>query len=260
MKIDWFTVIAQLLNFMILVMLLKRYLYKPVLKAIQERENLISDQLAEAGKIKTESGRIREEYFSKKEALEKNQAAFLEKAEKEAEEQRQRMLEVAKSEAEILRASLHKNLMEEQKNLQKEISGSIQQEVFSVTRKVISDLSGAQLENLIIRTFHNRLVGLPEEERMKFIDLTGSPGSRVVVTTSFPLSTELKEETIQRIKLFSTAPEIKFSVSPVMIAGIMLECNGFSLSWNIQDYIEGIEKRIAELTAGEQQQDIIAPE
>lgn len=38
MLIDWFTVIAELVNFLILVWLLKRFLYEPVLKAIDERE------------------------------------------------------------------------------------------------------------------------------------------------------------------------------------------------------------------------------
>ena len=38
MKINWFTVIAQLVNFLILVWLMKRFLYKPILNAIDERE------------------------------------------------------------------------------------------------------------------------------------------------------------------------------------------------------------------------------
>jgi len=38
MLIDWFTVVAQVINFLILVWLMKRFLYKPILNAIAARE------------------------------------------------------------------------------------------------------------------------------------------------------------------------------------------------------------------------------
>ena len=48
MLIDWFTVGAQALNFIVLVWLLKRFLYKPILNAIDAREKLIAAKLADA--------------------------------------------------------------------------------------------------------------------------------------------------------------------------------------------------------------------
>ena len=42
MLIDWFTVAAQAVNFLLLVWLLKRFLHKPVLAAIDEREKRIA--------------------------------------------------------------------------------------------------------------------------------------------------------------------------------------------------------------------------
>ena len=47
MLIDWFTIIAQALNFLILAWLLKRFLYRPVLNALDEREKLIASELAQ---------------------------------------------------------------------------------------------------------------------------------------------------------------------------------------------------------------------
>jgi F-type H+-transporting ATPase subunit b len=48
MQINWFTVIAQVINFLLLVWLLKRFLYKPILKAIDEREGKIASQIKDA--------------------------------------------------------------------------------------------------------------------------------------------------------------------------------------------------------------------
>ena len=50
MLIDWFTVGAQAVNFLVLVWLLRRFLYRPILKAIDAREKRIADQLADAAK------------------------------------------------------------------------------------------------------------------------------------------------------------------------------------------------------------------
>ena len=48
MLIDWFTVGAQALNFLVLVWLLKRFLYKPILNAVDAREKRIAAELADA--------------------------------------------------------------------------------------------------------------------------------------------------------------------------------------------------------------------
>ena len=60
MLIDWFTVGAQVLNFLILVWLLKRFLYKPILDAIDAREERIAAELADADAKKAEAQKERD--------------------------------------------------------------------------------------------------------------------------------------------------------------------------------------------------------
>jgi F-type H+-transporting ATPase subunit b len=55
MLIDWFTVAAQVLNFVILVWLMKRFLYKPILHSIDEREKQVAAELSNADKKKAEA-------------------------------------------------------------------------------------------------------------------------------------------------------------------------------------------------------------
>ena len=49
MLIDWFTVVAQIVNFLVLVALMKHFLYGRLLRAIDEREAGIAARLAEVG-------------------------------------------------------------------------------------------------------------------------------------------------------------------------------------------------------------------
>src|SRR5271156_4365009 len=104
MPIDWFTVVAQAINFLILVWLLKRFLYKPILHAIDERERGIAARLAEAEATQAEAQQERDEFQHKNEAIDQARAALLKKAEDEAEAERQRLLEIARKDADALRA------------------------------------------------------------------------------------------------------------------------------------------------------------
>ncbi len=79
MPIDWFTVVAQAINFLILVWLLKRFLYKPILHAIDEREKGIAAQLAEAEAKKAEAQKERDDFQHKNEAFDQAACRALEK-------------------------------------------------------------------------------------------------------------------------------------------------------------------------------------
>ena len=90
MLIDWFTVVAQALNFLILVWLMKRFLYKPVLNAIDAREKRIAMELADAKSKKAEAKKDRDEFQQKNEEFDGQRAALLSKATEEAKAERAR--------------------------------------------------------------------------------------------------------------------------------------------------------------------------
>ena len=80
MLINWFTVVAQAINFLILVWLLKRFLYKPILHAIDEREKGIATQLAEAEAKKAEAQKDRDDFQHKNEVIRPGACSALEKS------------------------------------------------------------------------------------------------------------------------------------------------------------------------------------
>src|SRR5271156_6487135 len=143
MPINWFTVAAQAINFLILVWLLKRFLYKPILHAIDERAKGIATQLAEAEAKKAEAQKERDEFQHKNEAFDQERAALLKKAADEATAERQRLLDEARKDADALRAKRRDALQSEQRNLNVEIIRWTQKEVFSITRKTLADLASA---------------------------------------------------------------------------------------------------------------------
>src|ERR1039457_7200635 len=116
MLIDWFTVLAQVVNFLILVWLLKRFLYRPILDAIDAREKRIAKELADA-----EAKKERDEFQHKNEEFEQQRAALLSKATDEAKADRQRLLDEARKAADALSAKRQDALRSDAQNLNQTI-------------------------------------------------------------------------------------------------------------------------------------------
>src|SRR5580704_16925943 len=160
MPINWFTVLAQAINFLILVWLLKRFLYKPILDAIDEREKGIATQLAEAEAKKAEAQKERDDFQHKNEAFDQERAALLKKATDEAKAENQRLLDEARKDADLLRAKRQDALRNEQRNLSQEIIRWTQTQVFAITRKTLEDLANTSLEERMSEMFVGRLRGM----------------------------------------------------------------------------------------------------
>ena len=80
MLIDWFTVGAQALNFVILVWLMKRFLYKPILGAIDAREIRIARELANADTKEAEARSQVDEFRHRNEKFDQQRDEMLSEA------------------------------------------------------------------------------------------------------------------------------------------------------------------------------------
>src|SRR5271156_1972527 len=197
MLINWFTVIAQAINFLILVWLLKRFLYKPILHAIDEREKGIATQLAQAEAKVAESQKERDDFQHKNEAFDQQRSALLTKATDEAKAERQRLLDEARKDADALRAKRQAALQGEQRNLNQEIIRWTQKEVFAITRKTLADLATTSLEERMGDVFVGRLravAGPAKEQMATFLKTSKLPA---YVRSAFELSPE-QHATIQK--------------------------------------------------------------
>src|SRR5271156_792019 len=248
MPINWFTVAAQAINFLILVWLLKSFLYKPILDAIDQREKGISTQLAEAEAKKAESQKERDDFQRKNEAFDQERAALLKHATDEAKAERQRLLDDARKDADLLRAKRQEALRNEQRNLSQEIMRWTQKEVFAITRKTLTDLAATSLEERMGAVFVQRLRALtgPAKEQMAASLKTSKlPAS---VRSAFDLPAE-QRAAIQKAlnETFSADIRIRFETVPELVSGIELSSNGQKVAWSIADYLGALEKSAGEL-------------
>ena len=248
MLIDWFTVGAQALNFLILVWLMKRFLYKPILHAIDEREKRVAAELANADKKKADAQNESDEFKHKSEEFDRQRAALLSKATDEAKAERQRLLDEARKAADALSAKRQETLRNDAHNLNQAISRQIQQEVFAIVRKALTDLATTSLEERLGEVFTRRLREMDGQAKAGLAKALKTASDPAVVRSSVDLPAEQRAAIQNALnETFSAEIHVRFETSPALISGIELTTNGQKVAWSIADYLVSMEKGVNEL-------------
>ena len=248
MLIDWFTVLAQIVNFLVLVWLLKRFLYKPVLAAIAAREKTIVDQLKNADKKEADAQKERETFQLKNDEFDLQRATLLSQAKDEAKSERQRLFDEARQAADALAVKRQESLENEARNLSRSISRQTRQEVFSIARKALADLASTSLEERMVEAFIRRLREMDSSAKEVLAGAIRTSSEPVSVRSTFDLPEVLRAEIKSALnEIFSAEISIRFETRPDMVSGVELGANGQKLAWSIDDYLGSMEKGVEAL-------------
>ncbi len=245
MLIDWFTVIAQVVNFLILVWLLKHFLYRPILNAIDAREKRIATEIAEADAKKTQALKERDEFRQKNEAFDQQRSVRMNQVIEEAKTERSRLLDDVRQEADKLRNKLHEALKNEQKGLNDALSLRAREEVFAIARKVLADLAGTTLEERMTEIF---LARLRELNDAGMADLKSAFKASSNPRTAFDLPTEqCAAITAASKEILGSDKQLKFKTAPDLVSGIEISADGQKIAWSIADYLTSLAKNVDSL-------------
>ena len=247
MKIDWFTIAAQAVNFIILVWLMRRFLYKPIIKVIDEREKRIATDLENAKKKQADAQKKHDEFEHKNEEFDRQRSTLFKKAVDEVQTRRQKLLDEARTAAETLGSKQRESLRNEADSLRQEIGRRIRQEVFAIVRKTLMDLADVDLEDRLGSVFVNHLREMDDHAKAEVITVKNASES-VHVRSAFDLPATLRD-TIQNAvnETFSAKIDLQFEIVPDLIAGIELNANGHAVAWSIAEYLSLMEKGIDDI-------------
>lgn len=248
MSIDWFTVIAQIINFLILVWLLKRFLYHPILDAIDAREQHIAKTLADAADKQSQAQQEKELFIEKNREFEEQRNTLMESAATAAAAERQHLLEEARCAADTLSLQRRESLQRQQQNLSGELSRKTQKEIFAITRQTLSDLANVDLEEQIVEVFLAQLQELDNQSKATLCSAISTSSKPMLVRSSFALPPAQQNRINNTItESFATDIAIDFTTTPEIISGIELTVNGQKLAWSIARYIDSLEKHLQQL-------------
>jgi len=247
MLIDWFTVIAQLVNFVVLVLLLKRFLYKPILDAIDAREKRIADEIAQAALKQAEATKQQDEFQAKNVEFDRQRETLLAEAVKEAAGERQKLVDQARKQFEDLRAEQNETLLRERENIGRELVARTSEEVISIARKTLTDLASASLEECMVDAFVKRIGALSADEKAQLKDAFNASPRTVKVRSSFDIPEAGRAAISCALnEVLALKAEVSFETASDLLCGIELVTNGFKTSWSIASYLGSLEDVVSE--------------
>lgn len=252
MLIDWFTVGAQALNFLILVWLLKRFLYKPILNAIDAREKSIAAEHADADAKRIEAQKERDDLQNKNKAFDEQRSALLGKATGEAKTEREHLMDEARKEADTLRAGQAAALQRDQNRLGTEIVRLAKEEVFGIARKTLADLATVSLEERLGEVFTRRLRDMDGKSKALLGDALKTAAEPAILRSTFPLPAEQKAAIQNALnETFSAEIRVRFETATEAVCGIEMTANGQKVAWSIASYLHSLDQKVAALLNAE---------
>lgn len=247
MDIDWFTVIAQIVNFLILVGLLTKLLYRPIMNAMQEREEEIEDRMASAEKKRQQAEQEKSEYEQRVKEIEQKRDEMLSDAREDARQKRQRLMEQARSEVEKLEQQWRRTLRREQETFLSELRRRTGREVCRIAREALEDLANAELEQMIAEVFTKKIRQLDEEDAASVRQGVREDDGKVYVTSAFGVDADLRrsigralEERLER------ECDIHYYRGDTLVCGIELRAGGCKVGWSVASYLQELEETLLE--------------
>lgn len=244
MLIDWFTVVAQIINFLILVALLKYFLYDRIIRVMEERKEKLRSRLEEAEKKEKESEEEAERYRRKNVEIEERRKEILEKAQEEAENQRKELTQKARNEVEALRTRWRESVQREKTSFIRELKQLAGFQVYAVSRRAMRDLAGEDLEERVIHVFLREMENMKREEKNKMAEAFKKNGNKATVRSGFELS-EPQRKQITRIlhEQITDNAEVRYEKEPEIIFGIELKSGGEKMAWSLEGYMKALEDK-----------------
>jgi F-type H+-transporting ATPase subunit b len=248
MLIDWFTVGAQVVNFVILVWLMKHFLYKPILNAIDAREKRIASELADANAKKAEAEKERADFENKNKVFDDQRSALLSKATGDAKAEGAQLLDKARKDADSLRDTQAAALQSDHAKMGSQITRMATEEVFGIARKALSDLATVSLEERMGEVFTRRVHQMNGKDKELLAAALKVSSEPAVVRSAFAMPTD-QQAAIQNAlnETFSAVVRIRFETTKEAICGIELSANGQKVGWSIATYISALDEKIGAL-------------
>lgn len=247
MHIDWFVFLAQIFNFLLLMYLLKRFLYGRIIKAMDDREAKIAARFAEADELKAKAEEEARLYEKRNQVLSEKKETMLNEATMAAEAKRKELMDKVREEVDAVKTRWQDMLVREQDAFFHDLRQRAAKQLYATARKALSDLADADLEERIVDEFIRRIQALDAEKSAQLRKAISGGGNRVTIQSAFgiPASRQAQIEEVLK-KQITNGFTLRYLREPDIVSGIEMRVNGHKIAWSLNEYLETLVESLTE--------------
>lgn len=249
MLIDWFTVIAQIINFLILLAILKYFLFNRISAAMRARKQAIDSAIDDAASKSEQASQELDAYRQKTRDIEEQRARLIEEAEQDARKQGETELEQVRTMAREEQKHFEEALFEKKREVAERLRRLSLSDAAGITRHALMELAESPVEERLVDVFVRRLKDIPEARRKELTAAVRNSG-RLAVKGSFPITAPLRKRLQDAVaEEFPEGASIEYRQVPDMILGIEMDLNCYKVRWSVDDFIRDVEQGVSNVLA-----------
>lgn len=251
MLIDPFIVLAEIFNFLILVAVLQKFLYKPVMKTMANREQSIADRLRAAEEREAEAQSTLERYQNLQTEWAKQTQSRRHQMHQQIEAERTDQLEQVRAELERQRTQWSEALRQEQKACLVNLRDRARSQLIQTVRAALETLANASLEKQMVEVFITHIGNLSADDVASLQAAVSRQNNapQWTVRTAFPLDRQLQQQLIDSVQaqlaISTSADAFAFETYSDYPCGIELRTEGYKIAWHFEHYLNSMESRLA---------------
>lgn len=236
MELNWSTFVLEIINFVILIWILKRFLYRPVLNVIEQRQAAINEKSLQAETLKSQADVLLNSYNNRLSDWQQEKQVLKQALDQEIQQERAVRIQKLKDELGSERKKAAVIEQRKQAELQQQAESTAITMASRFAAKLFADLSGPEIERRLLKLFVDELHAMPEERRHNIQSDAENASGEISIHTAYqvdPADSRMLESAMQ--KLIGNDIAINFIQTPELIAGVKVIIGAFVLQANLKD-------------------------
>jgi len=240
MELSWSTFLLEILNFLVLVWILKRFLYKPVLDVIARRRAGIEKTLADAREMQTNAEKMKKQYESRltewSQERQQQQDALTHELDSERASKMEQLRATLDKEREKARVSEERR----QADRRREIEQAALDQGARFAGRLLHMASGPELETRLVDMVIEELGRLPDERIATLRSGHGEAPAKISVESAYPIAEKQRQQLEQAlIKLTDVTAPVDYQKNRELVAGVRITVGAWVLGANVHDELQG---------------------
>jgi F-type H+-transporting ATPase subunit b len=247
MELNWSTFILEIINFLILIWILKRFLYKPILNIVEQRRIAVEKVLHDAEVAKSEAQTLNQRYEERQANWEHERQLASEKLTQEIEEERARQMDALKSNLEKEQDAARAAESYRQAAVERAVEKTAMKQAARFASRLLEQFSGPELEAHFLDSIVNEISQLPEESTAKLRDSKTKMPEHILIESAYPINESQKNKLEKSLSiLLGDNIPTDYEQHEDIICGLRISIGAWILNANIRDELSGF----VELTNG----------
>jgi F-type H+-transporting ATPase subunit b len=245
LEINWSTFALEIVNFLVLVWILKRFLYRPILDVITRRRAAIDEQLAEAEQHHAEADALKDQYEHRLVDWELEREKATDNLRHELEQHRLEQLQIQKIELVQEEEKNRVSRLKQDQQATREIEQRALQQGAAFASRLLAEATGPELEGRLFKLLLEDLNAMSAEEISALGNEWSESPERIQVSSVYPLTDDQRQQLEQTLsRATGLSVPVFYEQDARLLAGLNITIGAWALQLNVRDELQGFTEFI----------------